>query len=156
LRSPGGERMRRSVNGADLQVQDEGQGAPAILLLHGLGASLGLWDDLAPLLSPRHRVVRFDLRGFGGSAAPETPPYSLGLWARDAKTLLDQLEIPRAVVVGHGLGAAVALEMALDFPMSTHGVVAVSPLIQVHPLAAAAVRQQMDAAERQGMAAVVG
>jgi pimeloyl-ACP methyl ester carboxylesterase len=147
--------MRRSVNGADLQVQDEGKGAEAILLLHGLGTSLGVWDDLAPLLAGRFRVVRFDLRGLGGSSGPEMPPYSLGLWARDAKVLLDQLELQRAVVVSHGYGAAVALEMALDFPMATRGMVAVSPLLRVPAGVAAGARQQMETAERQGMAAVI-
>jgi 3-oxoadipate enol-lactonase len=146
--------MRRSVNGADLLVQDEGVGSEAFLLLHGIGASLALWDELAPLLAGRFRVVRCDLRGLGGSAAPPAPPYSLGLWARDAKALLDQLAIPRAMVVGHGFGAAVALEMALDFPMATRGVVAVCPLIGIPPAAAAGARQQMEATERQGMAAV--
>ena len=146
--------MRRSVNGADLLVQEQGGGGETVLLLHGIGTSLALWDELAPLLAERFRAIRFDQRGLGGSAAPQTPAYSLGLWARDAQGLLDQLQIPRAVLVGHGFGAAVALEMALDFPTATRGVVAVCPLVGIPPAAAALARQQMEAAERQGMAAV--
>src|SRR5262249_39816738 len=117
------------------------------------GAGLELWDAVGPLLGARHRVIRLELRGFGRSAAPESPPYSLGLWARDVKALLDMLGVGRAFFVGHGLGAAVALELGLDYPMATRGIVAVAPLAQAAPLLAPWYRQQLEAAERQGMAA---
>jgi len=144
---------RVGVNGTELEVRDEGRG-PEIVLLPGLGAGLELWDAVAPLLGAHRRVIRLDLRGFGRSAAPPSPPYSLGLWARDVKALLDVLKVGRAFFVGHGLGAAVALELGLDFPMATRGIVAVAPLVQISPLLAPWYRQQLDAAERQGMAAV--
>src|SRR5438045_8202122 len=103
---------RVSVNGAELELRDEGRG-PELVLLPGLGAGLELWEAVSPLLGAGHRVIRLDLRGFGRSAAPADPPYSLGLWARDVKALLDALGIARAFFVGHGLGAAVAFELGL-------------------------------------------
>jgi 3-oxoadipate enol-lactonase len=143
----------RHLNDVDLWVEEQGAG-PAVLLLHGIGTSLALWDAVAAALAPSHRVIRFDLRGFGKSAAPANPPYSLGLWARDARAVLVDRKAEPAIVVGHGLGASVAMEMALDFPPAVRGIVLVGAATHVLATSAPLVRQQMEAAERQGMAAV--
>jgi 3-oxoadipate enol-lactonase len=145
--------VRTLVNGVQLWVQEEGNGPP-VLLLHGLGTNSDLWSDVVPLLVPRHRVLRLDLRGFGRSDAPADTPYSLGVWARDVQALLEARKASPAIVVGHGLGASVALELALDFPQPARGNVVVSGSASVTPLAAPTVRQHMELAERQGMAAV--
>ncbi len=146
--------MQVNANGVNLWVQDDGRGQE-VLLIHGLGTSQELWDDLTPLLTARQRVIRFDLRGFGRSASAADGQASFGQWARDAKAVLDARGAKSAFVVGHGVGAAVALEMALNFPQLTRGVVAVGGLVQVPPPAIVGFRQQIEAAERQGMAAVV-
>jgi pimeloyl-ACP methyl ester carboxylesterase len=52
---------------ANVRVQGAG---PPIVLLHGFGAAIGWWDDIAPALATDHRVIRIDLIGHGGTAAP--------------------------------------------------------------------------------------
>src|SRR5256714_3263143 len=92
---------------------DTGTGEP-VVLLHGL-ASTHRWWDLVVRRLPGFRVVRFDQRGHGGSGAARDG-YDLGHLAADVVAVLDGLEIDRAVLAGHSLGAAVALRVAATFP----------------------------------------
>ena len=94
-------------------VLDEGSG-PALLLLHGWGASKELMAPLAERL-PGYRVVAPDLPGFGATPAPPeawgVDEYALWLIA-----LLDRLRIESAHVIGHSNGGRVAIAMAASHP----------------------------------------
>jgi len=83
--------------------------------VHGLTANHTCWASLAGLLSPRYRVIAYDLRGRGDSDKPETG-YSLEHHARDLVALLDHYAIDRAVIMGHSLGAAIGLSFAVRHP----------------------------------------
>jgi pimeloyl-ACP methyl ester carboxylesterase len=97
--------MELALNGARFDVLDEGSG-PAVVLLHGFLLAKETWDAQARALSQRARVVRFDLRGLGRSSV--TPgPYLMETLAGDVAAVLDALDIGRAVIVGHSLGAYV-------------------------------------------------
>jgi pimeloyl-ACP methyl ester carboxylesterase len=106
LRLPGGE----------VQVVSEGPvdgsraGAP-IALLHCFGCSLHWWDRVVPLLDRRHRVIRVDLLGFGGSEKP-SGGYSMEEQGRLVAQALKRLGVRRAVVVGHSMGFDVATALA--------------------------------------------
>jgi pimeloyl-ACP methyl ester carboxylesterase len=89
----------------------EGQG-PAVVLIHGVGARLENWDGVAERLRSHFRVLRYDLRGHGQSSRVPGP-YSLPLFADDLRALLDHLEIGKAHVAGHSLGAMIAQMFAL-------------------------------------------
>ena len=92
----------------------EGTGPP-VLLIHGVGARLDSWDGVVAALGARYRTIRYDLRGHGQSSkAPG--PYSIGLFAEDARTLLDHLGVARCHVAGHSLGGMIAHRLALDAP----------------------------------------
>jgi 3-oxoadipate enol-lactonase len=92
----------------------EGSG-PALLLIHGVGARLDSWDGVVAALGGRLTTIRHDLRGHGDSSkAPG--PYSVELFAQDARALLDHLGIARCHVAGHSLGGMVAQRLALDAP----------------------------------------
>jgi 3-oxoadipate enol-lactonase len=87
--------------------------APAVVLLHALGATGAMWEPQVADLAGRYRVIRPDLRGHGGSPVP-VAPYTIGELADDVAGLLDDLAVPRAHVVGVSLGGMVAIRLAVD------------------------------------------
>jgi pimeloyl-ACP methyl ester carboxylesterase len=106
------------LSAGDVQVVDEGPTAggrqgPPIVLLHCYSCSLQWWDRLAPLLSERHRVVRLDLLGHGGSEKPESG-YSMEEQGALVAEALNRLEVEGATVVGHSMGATVATALAAE------------------------------------------
>jgi 3-oxoadipate enol-lactonase len=97
----------------DLRLNAELTGpatAPPLVLIHGLGLDLRLWDALLPLL--RTRTLRLDLRGHGGSDTP-TPPYAMGRLIRDVERLMTHFALKDAVVLGAGEGGLVAQGLAV-------------------------------------------
>lgn len=101
-----------SINGAQIHFEQAGSGHP-LVLLHGLGLNLHLWDSQFAPFAGDFRVIRYDLRGFGQSI-PSTPaPFS---HAEDLKVLLDHFKIERAHILGLSLGGRIALDFALLYP----------------------------------------
>ncbi len=85
-------------------------GGPPVVLIHALGTGLRIWDAVTAAL-PRNRVLRYDLRGHGGSDAPK-PPYAMGALIRDAEKLMEHFALKEAVVVGASLGGLIAQGLA--------------------------------------------
>ena len=92
--------------------------ATPLLFLHGLGGSRGTWENVLGPLVERHRVVALDLPGHGLSdkPAPDATDYSIAGLAAAVREALETLQITAAVLVGHSLGGAVAMQIALDHP----------------------------------------
>lgn len=86
-------------------------GAPPLVLIHGLGVDLRLWDALLPHLS-QYRVLRLDLRGHGSSDTPR-PPYAMGTLIRDVERLMTHFALKDAVVLGAGEGGLIAQGLAV-------------------------------------------
>lgn len=89
--------------------------APLVVLHDALGSSLDMWEAQVAPLAARFRVVRYDLRGHGGSPAP-AGPYALADLAADVTALLDQLGVTRAHHVGLSLGGMIAMQLAVTAP----------------------------------------
>jgi magnesium chelatase accessory protein len=87
--------------------------APAILLLHGLGASGHSFRRMIPGLAALHRVLVPDLPGQGLTRAGARNRLGLEPMAEDLTALCAALEAPPAAIVGHSAGAAIALQMAV-------------------------------------------
>ena len=87
---------------------------PALLLVHGTGASTHSWRGAMKRLSRSFDVIAPDLPGHGFSAAPSTKDYSLPGMARALSALLKKLEVVPACAVGHSAGAAIVARMCLD------------------------------------------
>jgi pimeloyl-ACP methyl ester carboxylesterase len=104
------------VNGTSLYYEVAGSGEP-VVLVHGFSLDSRMWDDQVDALAEGHRVIRYDLRGFGRSELPDGKPYSR---AEDLKALLEHLGIGRANIVGLSMGGSVAVGFALSFPEMTH------------------------------------
>jgi magnesium chelatase accessory protein len=113
------------AGGLRWHVQDMG-GGPALLLLHGTGASTHSWGGLAPLLAPRFRVIAPDLPGHGFSAVGPHSSASLPGMARACAALVDALGAAPALVVGHSAGAAILARMCLDGALAPRGLVSLN------------------------------
>lgn len=102
-----------------------GQG-PAIVLVHGVGASSSSWDAVLRLLAARGaNVIALDLPGHGESDKPRGD-YSLGALASTIRDLLDYLNISSCVLVGHSLGGGIAMQFVYQFPERVDKLVLVS------------------------------
>lgn len=88
--------------------------APPLLLLHGLTSDGRSWDGIAAELAEDWRVHVPDLRGHGASDRPGR--YSFELLGQDVLALLDALDVPRAVIVGHSMGGVAAYLLAHAHP----------------------------------------
>jgi len=104
-----------AVNGINFHYWQVGEG-PDIIMLHGLTGNLAVWHlKMVPLLRNRFRLTTYDLRGHGHSDMPPTG-YTTGDMAEDLRSIMDALGIERAHLVGHSLGADIALHCALRYP----------------------------------------
>jgi pimeloyl-ACP methyl ester carboxylesterase len=83
-----------------LEVLDWGGSGPALVLLTGLGDSVHVFDDVAPMLATRYRVVAASRRGHPGSSAPATG-YDSARLAEDVVRVIDAVGLQRPIVVGH-------------------------------------------------------
>lgn len=105
----------RFVRAAGLRWHVQVMGAgPALLLLHGTGASTHSWRGVMPLLAAHYTVVAPDLPGHGGTDAPATPRLSLPGMARAIQGLLQVMDVRPAAAAGHSAGAAILARMTLD------------------------------------------
>lgn len=89
---------------------------PDVLLIHGLGGTRASLFETAAALSKRYRVHALDLPGFGSSSKPATGAYNSRWFADIVLGMLDELEIPRAHLVGNSMGGRVAIEVGLRAP----------------------------------------
>ena len=109
-------------------VQDSGlREAPAILLLHGFGASLQAWDDWAPALEKNLRVLRIDIPGFGLSGPAVNQDYSDAADVARVIAVMDQLGVQQVIVAGHSMGGRIAWNLAAAHPERVSKLVLLSP-----------------------------
>lgn len=95
-------RMIDVDEGVQLEVLDWGGSGPAIVLLAGLGDTAHVFDDFAPMLTARHRVIGVSRRAHGRSSAPATG-YGFARLAEDVVRVIDAVDVDKPVVVGHSI-----------------------------------------------------
>jgi 3-oxoadipate enol-lactonase len=93
-----------------------------VTLSHSLAATLHLWDAQAAALRDRYRVLRYDIRGHGGSSVPPAP-YTLEQMADDLDGLLAGLGIARTHFVGLSMGGLIGMTTALRHPQRIESLV---------------------------------
>jgi pimeloyl-ACP methyl ester carboxylesterase len=110
------------VAGTRLFYEVKGTG-PAVVLIHGGQLDSRMWDDQFDLLARKYAVIRYDVRGYGGSLPPDRP-YSD---ADDLAALLDYLKVRRAHLVGLSLGGRIAVDFALVHPKRVRSLTLAGP-----------------------------
>ena len=116
----------------ETNVKVEGTGPP-ILLVHGFGAALDWWDGIAPELAKTHRVIRLDLIGHGGTAAPPTG-YAIEHQAELVASVLRKLKAERVTAIGHSMGGEVVAALAEANPGLVERIIIIDtpPVPDVH------------------------
>ena len=124
------------VNGLHLYYEVHGDSGSPLVLLHGGMLTIDLsFAGLIPTLATRHRVVALEMQGHGRTADIDRE-ISPAASAADVVALLDSLGIDRAHVLGHSMGAAVALELAINHPDRVRSIVPASASVRpdgLHP-----------------------
>ena len=92
------------------------------MLIHGFCAALDWWDEIAPTLAARHRVIRLDLIGHGGTEAPRSG-YEIERQAALVAAVLDAVGVDRVSVVGHSMGGEVAMALLEARPQQVDRIV---------------------------------
>jgi non-heme chloroperoxidase len=116
-------RLLKLPDGRRFEIAEQGRrGGTALLLLHGITDTWRSFEPVLPSLPSEWHVVALSQRGHGGSDAAAS--YRTRDFAADAAAVLHALEMAPAVVVGHSMGAANALRLAIDHPGAVRAVVA--------------------------------
>jgi pimeloyl-ACP methyl ester carboxylesterase len=103
------------TNGLRLFYQDEGSGEPPLLFVHGFACTHEDWAAQMTFFQSRYRVIACDLPGHGASEPPADQGSVESLGAAVA-SLLNTLELPPAVLIGHSMGCRVAIQATLNAP----------------------------------------
>lgn len=116
------------VGGSRIHIRESGNSnAPAILFIHGFGASLHTWEDWTKELEKDFRVIRFDLPGFGLSGPDQTVNYSDERSAQIILQLLSTLQVKKVSVVGNSIGGRIAWYFTAMHPDRVEKLVLISP-----------------------------
>lgn len=114
----------------DLHVESAGDGIPAVVLVHAGIADRRMWDREFTALANRHRVVRYDVRGFGRSPDPTRDYFDHD----DLLAVLDDAGLERAVLVGASNAGRIVLDTAVTAPQRVQAMVLVGSALPGVPL----------------------
>jgi len=147
--------MRIKANNIRINYELSGEkGAPVVGLSHSLSSSHHMWDPQMDALNPHFQVLRYDIRGHGGSDA--TPgSYTLELLAEDVIGLLDALDIDRMHFVGMSVGGMIGQSLALNHANRLKSLVLCDTAAVVPAEAQPLWEERFDKARKKGMEALV-
>src|SRR5262245_9224396 len=127
LLPPRGQFM--DIDGQRIHYVDTGGTKPVIVMIHGLGGNLLHFGyAMADKLANDFRVILVDRPGSGYSTRPADAPATLTAQAKTIATLIHRLGLKQPLVVGHSLGGALSLALALDHPDCAGGLALLAPL----------------------------
>ena len=129
-------------------------GAPWVTFAHALANDLTLWDEQAARLEDRYRILRYDQRGHGGSAATDGP-YDFDMLIGDALGLWDALGVERSHWVGLSIGGMIGYGLAQDHADRLTTLVACDARPDAPPDYAAYFQYRIDTAREKGMEGLV-
>jgi pimeloyl-ACP methyl ester carboxylesterase len=125
-----GPRIVMSDDNVHLEYHVLGRGDPAVVLVHGWAGNENYWHEQFGVLKARYTVVAVNLAGHGASGRNRTD-WSIDNYARDVATIVKQVPNRQLVLVGHSMGATVALAAAPKIGARVIGIIAVEALRSV-------------------------
>jgi len=146
--------MKLTVNGIEHHVQLGGpETAPVVMLSHSLASSMVMWNPQLAVLEQHFRVLRYDVRGHGGSATSPVS-YSLDDLAADVVGLLDSLDIQQVHFVGLSMGGMIGQGLGIHHPGRLLSLCLCDTMAQVPAEAQSTWQERIDKAREGGMAAL--
>jgi pimeloyl-ACP methyl ester carboxylesterase len=123
----GSPQIAMTPDNVHIEFRVYGRGEPAIVLVHGWAADANYWNKQIDPLKAKYTVVAVDLAGHGASAANRTD-WTIANYGEDVATVVRQIPSNQVVLVGHAMGADVALEAARRIGDRVIGIIAVDSL----------------------------
>jgi pimeloyl-ACP methyl ester carboxylesterase len=120
---------QRDSTASGLWYSVAGEG-PTLVFLHGSNLDSRSWGQLPDALAKEFRVVRMDLRSHGRSR-DASGPFS---WVSDVIAVLDAVGAERATLIGHSLGAQIAIDAAISHPNRVSRLIVIGPAISGLPM----------------------
>ena len=134
--------------------QIDGAGPRWVTFVTGIANDISLWDGQVPALARDFKVLRYDLRGHGGSES--TPgDYSIDTLVQDLRTLLDERQVQKTSLVGLGLGGALAQAFAIQHPERVERLMPCCCRAQMVPDFAAMWHKLRDTVRQNGLESIV-
>ncbi len=147
--------MRIKANGITFDYTIDGPaGAPWLVFSNSLCTTAAMWDDQAAALKGKHRVLRYDQRGHGGTDAPGGR-YAFDTLVEDAVALMDALGVARAHFAGLSMGGATALGLAEQHPGRIASIIVCDSPCMSTPASSQQWEERIAIAQKQGMEALV-
>ncbi|HKT73425.1 MAG TPA: alpha/beta hydrolase [Steroidobacteraceae bacterium] len=140
----GSPQIALAPDGVHIEYHVYGRGEPAIVLIHGWATDANYWNAQVDALKGLYTVVTVDLAGHGASGKNRTD-WSMGTYGEDVATVVRQLPSSRVILVGHSMGATVALEATRRIGDRVVGIIAVDALrsIGLPPLSKSQIEAQV-------------
>ncbi len=134
--------------------QIDGAGPRWVTFVTGIANDISLWDGQVAALARGFKLLRYDLRGHGGSES--TPgDYTIDILVRDLRTLLDQVRIEKTSLVGLGLGGALVQAFAIQHPERVERLMPCCCRAQMVPDFAAMWHKLRDTVRHNGLESIV-
>jgi pimeloyl-ACP methyl ester carboxylesterase len=116
------------VKGVAVAYVDEGAATeqPPLIFVHGLSSYLGYWEHQLPHFARDRRVLALDLPGYGASGRPDAP-YTPVWYSELIVDWMDQLQIDKAILIGHSMGGQISMTVALNHPERVERLVLAAP-----------------------------
>jgi 3-oxoadipate enol-lactonase len=109
------QNLLTEVNNSSVSYYDIGEGSIPVIFIHGYPFDKSMWKGQLDSLKSSHRVIAYDIRGFGQSTN-ERLIVSIELFGQDLIALMDKLEIEEAIICGLSMGGYIALNVMKNFP----------------------------------------
>ncbi|HEV7350660.1 alpha/beta hydrolase [Telluribacter sp.] len=107
-----------AIGGMNVHYRDEGPANDSVplVLIHGTGSNLFTWNEWTQSLKDKHRIIRFDLPGFGLTGPHPTDDYTQEIYLNFLHSFLQERGVERCILAGNSLGGEITWQYAMKYP----------------------------------------